>query len=170
MVRGVLGLKDIKGLVLETFGAGNAPEDDELMGVLKAGVEMGIIIVSVTQCQVGSVSPLYAPATALAKAGVVFGFDMTTEAALTKLSCLLADSTLCLAEIRSMMSKSLRGELTEKLDTSFSHPDSMLPKHSSLSALGYAIANNNVKEIANILKYSKNYLLNEFDYSGHTPL
>ncbi|KAL7269965.1 hypothetical protein RUND412_007340 [Rhizina undulata] len=171
MVRGVLGLKNIKGLVLETFGAGNAPEDDELMGVLKAGVDMGIIIVSVTQCQVGSVSPLYAAGTALARAGVVFGLDMTTEAALTKLSCLLADSNLSLAEIRSKMCKSLRGELTEKVDTSFSHPDSMLgPKQSCLSALGYAIANNNVKEIASILRDSKDYLLNEFDYSGHTPL
>lgn len=79
MVRGVLGLKDLKGLVLETFGAGNAPEDDELIGVLEEGVERGVVIVNVTQCQVGTVSPLYASATALAKAGVVFGLDMTSE-------------------------------------------------------------------------------------------
>lgn len=79
MVRGVLGLKDLKGLVLETFGAGNAPEDDELIGVLEEGVKMGVVIVNVTQCQVGTVSPLYASATALAKAGVVFGLDMTSE-------------------------------------------------------------------------------------------
>lgn len=79
MVRGVLRLKDLKGLVLETFGAGNAPEDDELIGVLEEGVQRGVVIVNVTQCQVGTVSPLYASATALAKAGVVFGLDMTSE-------------------------------------------------------------------------------------------
>lgn len=79
MVRGVLKLKDLKGLVLETFGAGNAPEDGELIGVLEEGVKRGVVIVNVTQCQVGTVSPLYASATALAKAGVVFGLDMTSE-------------------------------------------------------------------------------------------
>lgn len=79
MVRGVLRLKDLRGLVLETFGAGNAPEDDELIGVLEEGVKRGVVIVNVTQCQVGTVSPLYASATALAKAGVVFGLDMTSE-------------------------------------------------------------------------------------------
>lgn len=79
MVRGVLRLKDLKGLVLETFGAGNAPEDGELIGVLEEGVKRGVVIVNVTQCQVGTVSPLYASATALAKAGVVFGLDMTSE-------------------------------------------------------------------------------------------
>lgn len=79
MVRGVLRLKDLKGLVLETFGAGNAPEDDELIGVLEEGVQRGVVIVNITQCQVGTVSPLYASATALAKAGVVFGLDMTSE-------------------------------------------------------------------------------------------
>lgn len=79
MMRGVLRLKDLRGLVLETFGAGNAPEDDELIGVLEEGVKRGVVIVNVTQCQVGTVSPLYASATALAKAGVVFGLDMTSE-------------------------------------------------------------------------------------------
>lgn len=79
MVRGVLALKNLRGLVLETFGAGNAPEDGELIGVLKEGAQNGVVIVNVTQCQVGSVSPLYASATSLAKAGVVFGLDMTSE-------------------------------------------------------------------------------------------
>lgn len=79
MVRGVLALKNLRGLVLETFGAGNAPEDGELIGVLKEGAQNGVVIVNVTQCQVGSVSPLYASATSLARAGVVFGLDMTSE-------------------------------------------------------------------------------------------
>lgn len=51
MVRGVLNLKGLQGLILETFGAGNAPEDEELFAVLREGIERGIVVVSVTQCQ-----------------------------------------------------------------------------------------------------------------------
>lgn len=79
MVEGVLKLEGLKGLVLETFGSGNAPEDDRLLEVLRQGVEDGIVVVNVTQCMTGSVSPLYATGTALARTGVVFGIDMTTE-------------------------------------------------------------------------------------------
>ncbi len=50
MVRGVLNLKGLRGLILETFGAGNAPEDEELFAVLREGIARGIIVVSVTQC------------------------------------------------------------------------------------------------------------------------
>lgn len=79
MVEGVLKLEGLRGLVLETFGSGNAPEDGRLLEVLRQGVEDGIVIVNVTQCMTGSVSPLYAAGTALARTGVVFGMDMTTE-------------------------------------------------------------------------------------------
>jgi len=50
MVKGVLNLKGLRGLILETFGAGNAPEDEELFAVLREGIARGIIVVSVTQC------------------------------------------------------------------------------------------------------------------------
>ena len=50
MVRGVLKLSGLRGLILETFGAGNAPEDAELIEVLREGIERGIVIVNVTQC------------------------------------------------------------------------------------------------------------------------
>lgn len=79
MIESVLKMNGLKGLVLETFGSGNAPEDDELLRVLREGVERDIIIVAVTQCMIGSVNPLYAAGTALLKTGVVFGLDMTTE-------------------------------------------------------------------------------------------
>jgi lysophospholipase len=172
MVRGILRLPGLRGLILETFGAGNAPEDTELIEVLREGITRGIVIVNVTQCQVGTVSPLYASATALAKAGVVFGLDMTTEAALTKLSCLLADEKLTPVEISRQMSKSLRGELTETTDTYFSHPNAELPPMlSALSKLGYAIQDQNVQDIQVILKEAAGqFLLNQFDYSGKTPL
>lgn len=69
------------------------------------------------------------------------------------------------------MSISLRGELTESSAASFAHPNSLLPvKVSLLTALGYAITGGNLKEISSVLKESKEFLLNEFDYSGNTPL
>lgn len=85
MVEGILHLKGLRGLVLETFGSGNAPEDDKLLEVLRNGVDDGIVIVNVTQCMKGSVSPLYATGTALARTGIVFGMDMTTEGKLSRL-------------------------------------------------------------------------------------
>ena len=79
MIEGVLKLHGLRGLVLETFGSGNAPEDDRLLEVLRQGVDDGVVVVNVTQCMTGCVSPLYAAGTALARTGVVLGMDMTTE-------------------------------------------------------------------------------------------
>lgn len=104
MVRGVLALKNLRGLVLETFGAGNAPEDGELIGVLKEGAQNGVVIVNVTQCQVGSVSPLYASATSLARAGVVFGLDMTSEGICFNLNLCLPLTYLALSHCPYLLS------------------------------------------------------------------
>lgn len=124
MIDGVLRVPGLRGLILETFGAGNAPsgEDGSLTAVIKAAVARGIVIVNVSQCQSGSVSPLYAPATALGNAGVVFGHDLTTEAALTKLSFLLAVEEIEYEDLVKQMQISLRGEMTESASTQFSHP------------------------------------------------
>lgn len=96
---------------------------------------------------------------------------MVVSAALTKLSCLLANADLSVQEIRKEMSRSIRGELTEQSEIHFAHPNSFLPpKVSSLTALGYAVANGSHEEITAIIKETKEFLLNEFDYSGNTPL
>ena len=79
MVLGVLKLEGVKGLILQTFGSGNAPQDPELLRVLKEGVDDGVVVVNVTQCMTGTVSRLYAAGSELAKIGVVLGMDMTTE-------------------------------------------------------------------------------------------
>ena len=113
MVEAVLQLDGLKGLVLETFGSGNAPggPDGALTKVLASAIKRGIIIINITQCMTGTVSPLYEPAMLLKRAGVIPGHDMTSEAALAKLSYLLAMPGLSPEDVIQKMSVSLRGEL-----------------------------------------------------------
>ncbi|KAJ2089939.1 hypothetical protein IW138_003069 [Coemansia sp. RSA 986] len=102
----------IQGIVLETFGAGNAPDSrPEILEALAKASERGMVIVNVTQCQRGNVSDLYTSARGLTKAKVVSGRDMTSECALTKLSYLLCRG-YSPDKCRDMLSRSLRGELT----------------------------------------------------------
>lgn len=68
-----------RGIVLETFGSGNAPQRSELMSALKQACDSGIVIVAITQCLKGSVSDAYETGRTLQKVGVVPGGDMTPE-------------------------------------------------------------------------------------------
>ncbi len=102
----------MRGLILETYGAGNAPENRDLVATLKAANDRGVIIVNCTQCLKGTVNMEgYATGTSLAKAGVISGFDMTPEAALAKLSFLLSQE-LSVTKMKKLMQTDLRGELT----------------------------------------------------------
>ncbi|WP_394205318.1 asparaginase [Shewanella waksmanii] len=106
-------LQPVKALILLTYGVGNAPQNPELLACLRRAYERGIILVNLTQCLQGKVNMGgYATGNALAKAGVISGFDMTTEAALTKLHYLLSQQ-LTAEQIRTEMQKNLFGELTE---------------------------------------------------------
>jgi lysophospholipase len=101
-----------EGLVLESFGAGNAPDHRaDFLDALRAGTDRGVVIVNVTQCQRGAVTTDYATGAALADVGVIGGADMTPEAALTKLAWLLSQG-LPRAEVARLMQSNLRGELT----------------------------------------------------------
>ncbi|KAL1582614.1 hypothetical protein WHR41_08529 [Cladosporium halotolerans] len=178
MVDAVLRVPGLHGLILETFGAGNAPSgpDNTLIKIFSDAVQRGVVIVNVTQCLSGSVSPLYAPAMVLGKAGIVPGHDLTTEAALTKLSYLLALPDISTPEVTRLMSVSLRGELTSRSGgTQFSHSsaapgDAQAARQAHLSKLSYAIAEGDVAHFKEILTYEPDWLLNEADYSGSVPL
>jgi L-asparaginase len=103
----------LQGLVIEAYGAGNAPSDDrEFLAAIEAATAHGIVVVVVTQCLRGSVQPgAYATGSALLRAGAVPGFDMTSEAALTKLAVLLGQG-LGPARVAEEIQRDLAGELT----------------------------------------------------------
>lgn len=120
---------------------------------------------------IGTVSPLYEPAMLLKRAGVIPGHDMTSEAALSKLSYLLALPDLTTEAIIQQMSVSLRGEFTEQINMVFEHPRGYLPIGiANFTLLGYAISKGDVVEVQEHLRWHLGWLLNEADYSGNTPL
>lgn len=80
-----------RGVVLETFGAGNAPQRGDLMETLKEACDAGVVIVAISQCTKGSVSAAYQTGRALQRVGVVPGGDMTPEVCLEQ-PCIFVDS------------------------------------------------------------------------------
>jgi lysophospholipase len=116
----------MKGCILLTYGAGNAPDSRQtFLQVLREASDNGVVVVNCTQCVKGTVTGDYAAGLALFEAGVVSGGDMTSEAALTKLMYLLSNEDLTANEVRRLMSVDLRGELTVKRKrTRFSLRDS----------------------------------------------
>lgn len=103
----------VRGVVLETYGSGNAPSrDGELLAALSEASARGVVIVNVTQCLRGTVRmDAYAAGRGLLEAGVVSGGDMTAEAALTKLTVLLSQD-LAPGAVAAAMARNLAGELS----------------------------------------------------------
>lgn len=103
----------LQGLVLEAYGVGNGPDRDrEFLDVLREATGRGVVVLDCTQCLQGSVDLSdYATGAALRDAGVISGYDLTSEAALTKLFYLFS-AGYSSEEVKLKLAESLRGELT----------------------------------------------------------
>lgn len=112
-IANVFRTQGLRAVVLETFGVGNAPTNSEFIEILRTAVANGIIFVNITQCKGGGGVEMgrYLTGKHLADVGVVSGYDMTTEAAVTKLMYLLGQQ-YSVEEIKKYMAMSLRGELS----------------------------------------------------------
>ena len=110
-IRAILQTPDLKAVILETYGSGNAPTSSSLLKHLQVAIDSGIVVLNISQCPGGRVMQgRYETSRELQKIGVIGGADMTTEAAVTKLMVLLgeygADKT------KAMITESLAGELS----------------------------------------------------------
>jgi len=111
VVSSVLSINGLKAVILETYGAGNAPTLPWLIDDLKKAIELGVIIVNISQCPGGRVvQGRYETSKKLQQIGVISGADMTTEAAVTKLMLLIGEYGS--ANAKGMISQSIAGELT----------------------------------------------------------
>ena len=107
--------EQLRGVVLETFGAGNIPSSSggALIPIIDKAYHNGTLVIVCSQCVQGSVSlGAYETSKALIDIGAVSGKDMTTEAAMTKLIYLFSKN-LSIDEISLQMTENLCGELTE---------------------------------------------------------
>ncbi len=133
----ILNLNSVKGVVLRTYGTGNAPEEPEFLDALGDGIRNGDkVVVNITQCPQGSVEMgLYAASIGLIDNGVISGLDMTPEAALAKL--MVTMGTRIGDQVKLQMQINQRGEQSQNLfdfnfkaiekPTSAPHSDFVVP-------------------------------------------
>lgn len=112
IIRDFLGSHDLRGIVMRTYGSGNAPQNSWLTPLLRNASQRGVVIVNISQCVAGSVEMArYDTGYQLKDLGIISGHDSTVEAAITKLMYLQAQYSEPRI-IRGLMSQSLAGEMT----------------------------------------------------------
>ena len=113
VVKDIICSNDTRAVIIETYGAGNAPSKGWFLDVLTQASRDGKILMNVTQCLAGSVNmDIYATGKCLKEAGLINGYDSTTESALGKLFHLLGrfeDN----ATVAEFLVKDLRGEISK---------------------------------------------------------
>ncbi|MBE6238552.1 MAG: asparaginase [Bacteroidales bacterium] len=113
VVRDILLGKETRAVIMETYGAGNAPSKEWFLSLVKEAAESGKIILNVTQCVAGSVNmDIYATGKNLKAAGVMNGYDSTTESALGKLFYLLGVFETN-EHVKAGLEMNLRGEISK---------------------------------------------------------
>ena len=112
LVKAIIKTEGLRGLIIETFGSGNAPTYQWFLDDLKQFIDNGGIILNVTQCQGGSVEMgLYETSRLMLEAGVISGTDLTSEASVTKLMYLLGRFS-SKEKITESLNSSLAGEIS----------------------------------------------------------
>ncbi|MDR2936341.1 MAG: asparaginase [Rikenellaceae bacterium] len=110
--RSMLSIPHLRGVVLETYGSGNAPTDEWFIDCLDEAIRRGVVVINVTQCHAGRVAmERYETGIRLQQVGVVGGGEITTESAVTKLMCLLGQK-LPPNQLKECLNGPIRGETT----------------------------------------------------------
>jgi L-asparaginase len=112
VLEGIISVPGLRGMVMETYGSGNAPTDPRFLKQLEQAIAKGITILNVSQCVGGKVMQgKYSTSSRLQEIGVLGGADMTTEAAITKLMLVLGSENSA-AHIKESLAQSISGEIT----------------------------------------------------------
>lgn len=113
IVHTILCGEDTRAVIIETYGAGNAPSKEWFLEIVKEASGMGKILLNVTQCLAGSVNmDIYATGKCLKESGVTNGYDSTTESALGKLFHLMGRYS-CNETVKTELESDLRGEISK---------------------------------------------------------